>query len=50
MIEDIFGSNSKLPYETFKERVCTQAKWVFNASEIRKRVHDESKVQVKHIK
>ena len=50
LIDDIYGSKSKVKYEEFIELVCERTKWAFSAPEIRKRVHNASKVPIKHIK
>ena len=50
MLEDIYGTNSKMQYELFIEQVSKKATWIFSAVEIRMRVHEAASVPIKHIK
>ena len=34
-IDIIFGVQSKIKYEVFKEKVIKEGKWIFNATELR---------------
>ena len=38
VLEDIFGVQSKIKYEVFKEKCIKETKWIFNSTDIRKRV------------
>lgn len=48
LLDDIFGVQSKVKYEVFKEKCIKDAKWVFNATELRKRIHDLAKLPLNH--
>ena len=38
LLEEIFGVQSKVKYEVFIEKCIKECKWIFNSTEIRKRV------------
>ena len=51
LIEDMFGSNSRLDYEDFV-RVCAdqeKAAWIFKTSQIREKIFKLAEIEVKHI-
>jgi len=39
LLDSIFGVQSKVKYEVFKEKTIKDAKWIFNATELRKKIH-----------
>ena len=39
LLEDIFETNSKQQYEMFIESVLDRATWIFDATQIRERIH-----------
>lgn len=49
-LEDVYGAKSKLDNDVWLEAITKDGKWVFNAAELRKRLFDEAKVEVQHMK
>ena len=50
VIEIIFGVQSKVKYEVFKEKVIKEGKWIFNATELRQKIHKlNNNMPLKHI-
>ena len=49
ILDCIFGVQSKVKYEVFKEKCIKEAKWIFNATELRKRIHAVANLPMKHI-
>jgi len=46
-LDEVFGSNSKLANEPFLEGVAKKTPWLFNSSELRKRVFEAAEVRFK---
>ena len=50
ILEIIFGTQSLIPYEVFKENVVKEGKWIFEATELRKKIHElNNNMPMKHI-
>ena len=49
VLDSVFGVQSKVKYEVFKEKCIKEAKWIFNATELRKRIHAVANLPMKHI-
>jgi len=46
-LDEVFGSNSKLFNEQFLEGVSKKTAWLFNSSELRKKVFEAAEVRFK---
>ena len=39
ILDIIFGVQSKVKYEVFKEKVIKEGKWIFKSTEVRNKIH-----------
>ena len=50
ILDCIFGVQSKVKYEVFKEKIIKEGKWIFKATELRKKIHGlNNNMPMKHI-
>ena len=50
ILDTIFGVQSKVKYEVFKEKIIKEGKWIFKATELRKKIHGlNNNMPMKHI-
>ena len=49
LLDAIFGVQAKVMYEVFKEKTIKDAKWIFNATKLRQRVHEAANMPLTHI-
>ena len=47
-LEDVFGASARPPHEEWLQRQCGAAKWLFDSSEMRKRLCNAAGVEIKH--
>ena len=49
-LEDVYDVKSTLQNDAWLQAVTTKGNWIFNAVELRKKIFEQSKVQIKHFK
>lgn len=47
-LETVFGSNSRVSSDAWVQKVLQEANYIFNCSEMRKRIFSEAKVSMRH--
>ena len=47
-LEEVFGASSRLMSEQWCQKVSTDAKWVFNSNEMRKKLFANAEITIRH--